>query len=175
MSNTNQGPNATAAAVDQFNLYVGSQDINSTVLSASVGLNPVTTATNSILNVVTTATGSNTSQNIPSGVQKGAAFYITIGSLTVNTATLGVNINAIDPLTGTAFPFIRASLDGLAANGTQTLVVYPGINSTLAAATATLIDMPMPANWQLVASLTIATTASMSGTLSYKIGGSKLL
>ena len=99
-----------------------------------------------------------------------------IASVSVNTATLAVNINAIDPLTGTAFPWVKCSIDGISntAPTQQTIQLFPGISATLAAANTIQINNLVPVTFQVAASLTMVTTAAQTGVVSSKIGGSKL-
>ena len=170
---------AISTAVDQFNLYVANQDINSAVLNATATatLGTITsTATNSVLNVSATATGTNTSQVIGNTNQNGLNLFLTISSISVNTATLAVVINAIDPLTGSAFPCVRVSVDGVSNTGptTQLIQIFPGISATLAATNTVQVNNVLPATFNITASMTVVTTAAQTGTLSYKIGGSKL-
>lgn len=169
---------ALNTSIDQFNLYVGNADITSAALNATAtnSSSITATATNAILNVSATATGTNTSQTIAATQQNGLALFLTISSISVNTATLAVNINAIDPVTGNAFPWVKCSIDGVSNTGPtqQTIQMFPGISATLAAANTIQINNVLPANFQVAASLTLTTTASQTGSLAYKIGGSKL-
>lgn len=158
-------------AIDRYNLYVASRDMTFDVLNATATNSTSITATtsNSILNISATATGSNSSQDLTNTVHKGLLLYITVGSLTVNTATLAVNVNGKDPFTGSYMQVGRVSLDGIAANGTFVAQFYPGLSGNQQASTV------VPPTYQVQASLTITTTASMSGTLTYKIGGAQIL
>jgi len=166
--------NAVNTAIDKFNLYVEAQDITASVLNATLPnanfpfQTIVVTATNSLLNVAATATSSPTSQTIYNSGNKGLQVYINITSLTVNTVTIGVNLLGKDPVTGALVQVGRVSIDGVAANGEQQAQFYPGISG------AGRDSVALPPNFAVQASLTISTTASMSGTLSYTVSGSKL-
>lgn len=169
---------ALNTSIDQYNLYVGNQDITSIVLNATAtNSSTITaTATNSILNVSATATGSNTSQTISTTQQNGLNLFLTISSISVNVATLAVVLNAIDPLTGTAFPCVKVSVDGVTNQGQspQLIQIFPGISATLAATNSVQVNNVVPSTFSITASLTMTTSASQTGVLSYKIGGSKL-
>lgn len=134
-----------------------------------------------VLNPGTTAGGTNNSADQATTLHKGVALYVAIASMTVNTATLAVNINGKNAVDGLYYPVARCSLDGLTngSGGNFGIEIYPGmvsndIASNVPPAFAQRQGVT-PAVFQVQASLTVTTTASMTGTLSYKIGMSKLV
>jgi hypothetical protein len=139
---------------DSVDLYVQHQDAVSNVIA-----------------VTATATTSLSSSDQINTVQKGAAFYVTVTSLTVNTATLGINVNGKDSVSGVYFPVGRVSVDGIV----YTAIIYPGIGTAGLPANAFAANGILPAVFQVQASLTLTTTAGMSGTLGVKMGMSKIL
>jgi len=143
---------------DSVDLYVQHQD-----------------AVSNLIAVTATATTSLTSSDQINTVQKGAAFYVTVTSLTVNSATLGINVNGKDAVSGVYFPVGRVSIDGVAASGVYTAIIYPGIGTTGLPANAFAANGILPAIFQVQATLTLTTTAGMSGTLGVKMGMSKIL
>jgi hypothetical protein len=143
---------------DSVDLYVQHQDAVSNVIA-----------------VTATATTSLSSSDQINTVQKGAAFYVTVTSLTVNTATLGINVNGKDSVSGVYFPVGRVSVDGIVATGVYTAIIYPGIGTAGLPANAFAANGILPAVFQVQASLTLTTTAGMSGTLGVKMGMSKIL
>jgi hypothetical protein len=143
---------------DSVEMYVQHQDASANVIS-----------------VTATATTSLTSSDQNNTVQRGAAFYVTITSLTVNTATIGINVNGKDAVSGVYFPVGRVSIDGVAATGAYTAIIYPGIGTTGLPTGAVAANGILPAVFQVQASLTLTTTAGMSGTLGVKMGMSKIL
>lgn len=132
-------------------------------------------STANLISVTATAATSLTSTDQKNTLQKGAVFYITVTSLTVNSATLGINVNGKDAVSGAYFPVGRVSIDGIAATGLYTGVIYPGIGTTGLPANANAANGILPATFQVQATLTITTTASMSGTLGVKMGMSKII
>jgi hypothetical protein len=132
-------------------------------------------ATANIISVTATATTSLTSADQTNTFQKGAAFYVTVTSLTVNSATLGVNINGKDAVSGTYFPLARVSIDGITATGRYTGIIYPGIGTTGLPTGANAANGILPAVFQVQASLTLTTSAGMTGTLGVAMGMSKIL
>jgi len=144
---------------DRLDLYVEQQDAASAVIAA----------------VTATATTSLTSDDLNNTVHRGVALYVTIASLTVNTATIGLNINGKDATTDLYYPVARVSIDGVAASGSYTGIVYPGIGTTGLPENAAAANGVIPAVFQVQASLTISTTAGMSGTLGMQVGMCKLL
>ena len=128
-----------------------------------------------IASVLTTATGSFTSSDQTNLAQNGGMFFVTIASVTVNTVTVQMSINAKDVQSGTYFPYIKASLDGLAPGTTQgMMIVYPGATSTFINTENAVVSAPLPNVFQVVTSLTITTSASMSGTVGYTVDYGKL-
>jgi hypothetical protein len=149
---------AVQTAIDSLNFFVESRNAGN------------------IISVVATATGSFTSNDQTNLAQNGGMFFVTIASVTVNTVTVQMSINAKDVQSGAYFPYIKASLDGLAPGTTQgILTVYPGAGAgTFVPANGAAIGMPLPNVFQVVASLTITTTASMSGTVGYSVDYGKV-
>jgi len=143
---------------DRVEMYVQHQDSSANILSATA-----------------TAATSLTSSDQTNTVQKGAVFYVTVTSLTVNSATLGINVNGKDAVSGAYFPVGRVSIDGVVASGLYTGIIYPGIGTAGLPANANAANGVLPATFQVQASLTITTTASMSGTLGVRMGMSKIL
>ena len=130
-----------------------------------------------ILNVVTTATSSVVSADITNTLHKGAIFYVAIASVTVTAATLALNINGKNAVDGLYYPVCRVSVDGVSvgSQGKFTAQIYPGV-TTPGPANANAVSAVLPAVFQVQASLTISnTTATMSGTVSYSVGISKIL
>jgi hypothetical protein len=132
-------------------------------------------STANLISVTATATTSLSSSDQTNTVQKGAVFYVTVTSLTVNSATLGVNVNGKDAVSGSYFPVGRVSLDGIVASGVYTAIIYPGIGTTGLPTNAVAANGILPAIFQVQASLTLTTSAGMSGTLGVKMGMSKIL
>lgn len=143
-----------------------------------------------ILSATTTATGGITSPDFVNTNQQGALFFITMASVTVTGATLALNINAKDVSASTYFPYARVSLDGLTASSSlqYMLMLYIGAASTPVilgggaalgvsfAENMTILPLPVPPVFQIVSSLTISnTTATMSGTASYRVDYEKVM
>jgi hypothetical protein len=140
-----------------------------------------------ILNVVTTATGGASTGDIFNTQQVGAMFFITLASVSVNSVTLGLAILAKNVSTSTYFPYARVSLDGLTASSSLQYVamLYIGAASTavgngsvmsLAPAGSTqILAVPVPPVFQITSSLTLTTTASMSGSTSYRVDYEKVM
>lgn len=143
---------------DSVEMYVQHQDVESSLISVSA-----------------TATADLTSSDITNTVQKGIALYITVASLTVNTCTIGININGKSAVTDTYFPVARVSVDGITATGRYTGIVYPGIGTSGLPTGANAANGIIPATYQVQASLTLTTTASMSGTLGLRVDACKIL
>jgi hypothetical protein len=153
---------AVQTAIDSLNFFVESRNVGN------------------IINAVTTAgaTGVNSADQVNTD-QKGAMIFVTFSSVTVNTATLALTINAKDVSAGTYFPYIRVSVDGITNTGPgQWLgIVYMGADSAspfLKANTA-VIGLPIPGTFQVVSSLTITTSASQTGSLTYKVDYANLM
>ena len=162
---------AVNTAVDSLNFFVESRNVGN------------------IFNVITTATGGATSADIINTNQVGGMFFITFASVTVTGATLALNINAKDISTSTYFPYCRVSVDGvtLGVTAAQYIALFyvgavstPGttginIGAALAGNVAN-IGLPLPGTFQVVSSLTISnTTATMSGTTSYRVDYAKIM
>jgi hypothetical protein len=143
---------------DRLELYVQHQD-----------------ATSNLVSVTTTATTSLVSSDQQNTFQKGAVFYATFTSVTVNTATLAISVNGKDAVSGLYFPVGRVSIDGVAASGRYTGIIYPGIGTTGLPSNVSAVNGILPAVFQVQASLTITTSASMTGALGFTVGMSKIL
>jgi hypothetical protein len=132
-----------------------------------------------ILKAVTTATGGLTSADLQNTQQVGGMFFVTFSSLTVNTATLALNINAKDISLGTYFPYLRVSVDGVTNTGpTQWLaLLYVGAvtQTTVVNTNVQTVGMPLPGTFQVVSSLTITTSASQTGSLTYQVDYAKVM
>ena len=138
------------------------------------------------LNILATATGTNNSLDQVVTLHKGAWFYLTVASISVNTATLAVQINGKNPQGGAYITLARLSLDGI-TNGNSSsampIVVYSGATApTQPAASGTNpisgvqgFSIPLPKVFQVQASLTITTTASQTGIVSYSVSQSRVL
>jgi hypothetical protein len=148
-------------ATDSLDFFVQSQDSLTSIVSVAA----------------TTSNATFTSADIKNTLHKGAAFYIFIGTLTVNSVTLGININGKNAVDGLYYPLIRTSLDGIAANGNLGAEIYPGlVDSNATGGSIAHAEGVLPAVFQVVASLTVTTTASMTGTFNgFKMGMSKVL
>jgi hypothetical protein len=145
---------------DSVEMYVQHQDATSNVIAA--------TAT--VAASVVSADQTNT-------FQKGAVFYVQISSVSVNTATLAVNVNGKDAISGLYFPVARVSIDGMNVTtaSAYTGIIYPGIGTTGLPANASAANGILPAVFQVQATLSVTTSAGMSGTVSYRVGMSKIL
>lgn len=162
---------AISTLIDRFNLVVEAKDITTAVLNATAtnSLNPTIVATAALLAISATATGTNNSPIFANANNRGIQLYVNVTSLTVNSATIGLNLMGKDPVTGLLYQVGRVSLDGIVANGQQQAQFYPGISGTGRDSVA------LPPTVQVQASLTISTTASMSGLLSFTVGGALLI
>jgi hypothetical protein len=151
---------AVQTAIDSLNFFVESRNAGNIIVGQS-----------------TAGALSPTSLDQINTDQKGAMFFATFSSVSVNTATLALNINAKDAQSGTYFPYIRASMDGTSSiPGQWMAVVYAGAVATTVVNTNVLtIGMPIPGTFQVVASLTITTTASQTGSLTYSVDYSKVM
>ena len=153
---------AVQTAIDSLNFFVESRNAGN------------------ILTVAATATGGATSADIVNTAQRGGMFFITLASVTVTACTLALNINAKDTQSGTYFPYLRVSCDGVSAGGPlqNMALVYVGAVTQTSVVNANVqsVGMPLPGTFQVVSSLTISnTTATMSGTVSYSVDYSKVM
>lgn len=160
---------AVQTAIDSLNFFVESRSVGN------------------LLNAVSTATLGLVSSDQINTAQKGAMFFITIASVTVNTVTLGIAINAKDLATNIYYPYARVSLDGLTASSSleYTAMLYVGAASTAVgngaamafnpAGNIQILPMPVPPVFQITSTLTITTTASMSGSVSYAVDYEKVM
>jgi hypothetical protein len=141
-----------------------------------------------IFNVTTTATGGLASPDIANTQQVGAMFFITVASITVNSATLAFNILAKDVTSSTYFPYARVSLDSLTASSSlQYMALFyvgavstPGSSGTGIAGSVNgnvaNFGLPVPGVFQVVSSLTIgAVTATNGQTISYRLDYGKVM
>lgn len=144
---------------DSVEMYVEHQDVSSSLIAVSA-----------------TATTSLTSSDVTNTVHKGVAFYITVSSLTVNTCTIGVNLKGKSAVTGGYFPLARVSIDGINATGSYSGIIHPSINSAVGSPTgSSATNGVVPATFQVQTSVTITTSASMSGTLGLRMDMCKIL
>jgi hypothetical protein len=156
--------------IDSLNFFVESRDFGN------------------VFDIATTATGGSTSADIQNTAQVGGMFFITLASITVNSATLALNINAKDVGEGTYFPYARVSLDGLTASSSLQYVAlfYVGAVSTPGASGVGIagsingnvvnFGLPLPGTFNVVSSLTIgAVTATNSQTMSYEVDYAKVM
>jgi hypothetical protein len=151
---------AVQTAIDSLNFFVESRNagniITATATISAAGISPDQT-------------------NL---AQHGAMFFVALASVSVSSATIQLSINAKDVVSGTYFPYLKASVDGLSAAGSQgMLVVYPGIvgGGFLNANNATA-SVPLPNVFQVVTSMTISsTTATNSGTATLTVDYSKIM
>ena len=107
-------------------------------------------------------------------------FFITFASVTVTGATLALTIQAKDVSTSTYFPYVRVSVDGVTNAGPlqNIALLYVGAvtQATVVPSTVQTIGMPLPGVFNIVSSLTISnTTATMSGTVSYRVDYGKVM
>lgn len=143
-----------------------------------------------IFNAVTTATGGLNSGDIQNTNQVGGMFFITLASISVNSATLNLSILAKDVSAGTYFPYVQVALSALAATSSlqYTALFYVGATSTPGSSGAQSavfsgavngnvvnIGMPLPGTFEVVSSLTLTTTASQTGSLSYRVDYAKVM
>jgi hypothetical protein len=130
-------------------------------------------ATN-LANFTATATGF-VSPDQTNTVHKGALLMLNISTLSVNSATLAVNVDGKRG-DGVYFNLARLSLDGLTTSlGQSTILVYPGVTAPAVPGNMTAFAIPLPGKYRVTATLSITTTASMSGVAGYSIGQSKIL
>jgi hypothetical protein len=160
---------AVQTAIDSLNFFVESRNVGN------------------IFTVISTATLGGVSPDQINTQQKGAMFFITLASISVNTATLGIAINAKDVSANAYFPYARVSLDGLAVGASLQYIamLYVGSSSTAVgsgtgiavapAGNTQILPMPVPAVFQITSTLTITTTASQSGSISYSLDYEKIM
>lgn len=163
------GPRAINTAIDEYGLYVEVQDLsllNLNATSTNSNTPNIVYATNAVIVAQATATGSQASGDLVNTSHRGLQIYADFTGMSVNSATLGVNINAKDPVSGLYLNLTRISLDGI-INGAGLLggQFGPGLP----------VNVQLPRVFQITATLTITTTASMTGTVNYTIGATKLL
>ena len=145
-------------AIDSLNFFVESRNVGN------------------IINVAATATGSSNSGDQANTQQIGGMFFVTFASVTVNTASVTFSILAKDVSASVYFPYVSQTLNVSSATTKSTILMYVGAaTGTFADPSVTLINMPLPNVFQVTVSLSVATTASMSGTTSYKIDYSKVM
>jgi hypothetical protein len=162
-------PRDISQVVDSLNFFIESQNVGN------------------LINVTSTATLGAVSPDQTNTQQVGAMFFIALASVTVNTVTLGVAINAKDVSSGTYFPYARVSLDGLTASSSLGYIamLYVGAASTAVgngaamslapAGNIQILPMPVPPVFQITSTLTITTTASQSGSVSYRVDYEKVM
>jgi len=164
-------------ATDVADFFVGSLDLPLTTLAVTVAV---------ALNISATAGSTNNSLDQTNTLHKGAWFFLNVASISVNTATLAVQLNGKNPQGGGYITLARLSLDGITngnANSPMPIGVYPGFTApTQPAASGTNpisgvqgFSIPLPKIFQVQASLTITTTASQTGIVSYSISQSRIL
>jgi hypothetical protein len=149
---------AVQTAIDSLNFFVESRNVGN------------------IANVVTTATGTFISADQVNTAQKGAMFFVAFASVTVNTVSVNFSILAKDVSASVYFPYITQAIGVTPTTVNSTIMLYVGaVSGTFSDPSVSLITLPLPNVYQVVVSLSVATTASMSGTVSYKIDSSKLM
>jgi len=129
-----------------------------------------------LVNLTATATGFVGGDQVNT-IHKGVMLMVALASISINTATLAVNVNAKRG-DGTYFNIARLSLDGLTngnANSQDIMVVYPGAVSPPNPGNVTAFGIPLPGKMQITTSLTITTSASQSGVVGYSVGQSKVV
>ena len=144
-----------------------------------------------IINAVTTATGGADSGDLINTAQRGALFFITTASVTVNGADLTINILAKNVSASTYFPWAKMTISGLTATATNQFMalLYAGaLGTTVSVGNATavmtaslteameIINMPVPAVFKVVTSLSLgAVTATNGQTMSYRVDYEKIM
>jgi hypothetical protein len=150
---------AVQTAIDSLNFFVESRN-----------------AGNIIPAVQTTAAGGATSADQTNTAQRGAMFFIAGVSVTVNSGTINLNINAKDVVSGTYFPYLTIPVIVTAGATQSVVVIYAGaVSGTFFNANDILVNMPLPNVFQVITSLVVSTSASMSGTLTYSVDYSKVM
>jgi hypothetical protein len=160
---------AVQTAIDSLNFFVESRNAGN------------------IINAVTTATGGANSGDLINTAQRGGMFFITVASISVNTATLLLSINAKDVASGTYFPYAQIQLGSLVPGASlqYSALFYVGATSTPGATGGGIVGtmsgnvanfgLPLPGTFQVVSSLAVTTTASQTGTLSYSVDYAKVM
>jgi len=148
-------------AVDSTDFFVESRDI-----------------TTALLNISATATGSNNSADQVNTLHKGVALFINITSIAA-TATIGINVQGKDPVSGNYVTLTRISLDAqatLAATSTSMFEVYPGLTTSVPATVGTngALNLALPKTWRVQASIT-ATASQGGANVGYSISQSRIL
>lgn len=146
--------------VDSADFFVQAQDAAAAVLATL-------TATSG----TTSPQGADTTNRL----HRGVAFYITVASVTVNTATLALNLLGKNLVDGGYYVVGRVSLDGIVTTGNYGVVFYPGTPFGGGGPSAGFNFSEGPGVltpvFAVQASLTVGTTASMTGTIAYAIRG----
>jgi hypothetical protein len=146
-------------AVDSVDFFVQSRDI-----------------TTALLNITATATSTQNSADQVNTLHKGVVLFLNVVSVAA-TATLALNVQGKDPVSGSYVTIGRVSLDASATNATgpNMVQVYPGIS-----AVASLggqnggLNAVLPATWRVQASITA--TASQGGAgVSFSVSQSRIL
>lgn len=131
----------------------------------------------SVLSILATATGTGTAADQINTIHKGAWLLLNIASISVNTATLAVNVNA--KIAGNYCNIARLSVDGITNGNVSSqqgiMVMYPGAIAPTNPTGIVAAGVPLPGRMQVTASLTITTTASHSGVVSYSVSQSRVL
>lgn len=160
---------AVNTIIDSLNFFVESRNVGS------------------VINVASTATLGAISADQNNTQQVGAMFFVTLASVSVNSATLGLAINAKDVSTGLYMPYARVSLDGLTVGSSLGYIamLYVGAASTAIgngsamsltpAGNLQILPMPVPPVFQITATLTITTSAAQSGSVSYRVDYEKVM
>ena len=147
--------------IDSADFFVQSRDIG----------------TPALLNVTATATGTNVSADQQNTLQKGVCLYVNLTSVAA-TATLGINLQGKDPVSGNYALIARASLDAqatLAAASTSMVQVYPGLTTqaSLSGGSAVL-NAVLPMTWRIAVSIT-AIASGGGANVGYTVGQSRIL
>lgn len=153
--------------VDSADFFVQAFDATSPIIATQ-------TATN--------GTGSSPqSADITNTLHKGCVLFATIASVSVNTATLAVNFLGKNVVDGAYYFIQRVSVDGIVTPLSFSFILNPawsGTGATFSGAggASAIAGGILPRVFAVQASLTVTTTASMSGTVAYAIRGmSKVL
>jgi hypothetical protein len=134
-------------------------------------------ATAAVIATLSATAGASSPQSadISNRLHRGVAFYITVASVTVNTATLAVNILGKNLVDGNYYPVARCSLDGIVTTGQYAMAIAEGMvaagGGPSQGTNFSQNQGILPAVFAVQASLTVTTTSSMSGTLAYSVRG----